>query len=354
MIVNASLNRKDPEALTERCDILDAVELSPEEFSYFKTHLMDNYDFLDAFNDSCQPRQDSALDCLLVLCRDSQDGILVDTEGSSYARYSSYLPGARNLWNQIRYPEMFSICEQLVRSAEIKLQSALIYQHKGRYHECLPHKSEDELIPERTELLRQMLRKHVEVEDAYEDFGQLTIVLKPQYSSEPNFTMLQKPSETAIRQMLAKHLLWLSRNPAGEQADFSNCLLREVDLSGADLANAKLDGAVFLDCCLTDAVLTQASCVGTTFQNCYLYNAIVTDADLTDAKIIGCDCSKAQVVDSCLTGVIVRGSSLHHATVDGCCIDHIDIKDVPTQELNANDNIDDEVQWRSEQDQTMG
>ena len=34
----------------------------------------------------------SALRCLLICCRERQDGILVNSDGYSYARYAAYIP----------------------------------------------------------------------------------------------------------------------------------------------------------------------------------------------------------------------------------------------------------------------
>ena len=35
--------------------------------------------------------------CLVILCENSEDGLLVDTQGYAYPRYSAFLPKARNI-----------------------------------------------------------------------------------------------------------------------------------------------------------------------------------------------------------------------------------------------------------------
>ena len=58
--------------------------------------MLDNYDFIRDHVDAMYRDRDGLDHCLLVLGEGHEEGILVESEGSAYARYSSLLPNARS------------------------------------------------------------------------------------------------------------------------------------------------------------------------------------------------------------------------------------------------------------------
>lgn len=96
----AHFHRKDPSILQSECEIEKVVELTREEFHNFKNNLLSNYDFIKENNDSMYVDRWGITHCLLVLGDDYEEGILVDSQGSSYARYSALLPNARSFIEQ--------------------------------------------------------------------------------------------------------------------------------------------------------------------------------------------------------------------------------------------------------------
>lgn len=102
MIINVCWRRKDSEIDAEPCVIRDVIELSEGEYSRFSQNLLDDYDFISEHQDAMfyLDGQDYAL---LVLGEGQNDGILVSSEGSNYARYSAFIPNAREIiGNDIR------------------------------------------------------------------------------------------------------------------------------------------------------------------------------------------------------------------------------------------------------------
>ena len=94
MNIKTRFERKEPELNLQEAEIVAVEELNKEQFDRFRSSLLLDYDFIqkhenDLYDDGYRTR------ALLVLCKDEEDGILVNSEGSSYARYSSYLPRAR-------------------------------------------------------------------------------------------------------------------------------------------------------------------------------------------------------------------------------------------------------------------
>lgn len=75
------------------------VSLSDPEYRYFQKHLLENYDFIQQIRNELYEDAD-LVHCLLVVGETSQDGILVNSEGAGYARYTAHFPNARQLLEQ--------------------------------------------------------------------------------------------------------------------------------------------------------------------------------------------------------------------------------------------------------------
>lgn len=96
LYTSAQLMRKEPELRVDKCKIEAVVELDSNEFYDFRNHLFDNQDFIKEHRDLMYQDRDGVSHCLLVLGEGEEDGILVESEGSLYARYSALLPNARD------------------------------------------------------------------------------------------------------------------------------------------------------------------------------------------------------------------------------------------------------------------
>ena len=96
----AQFRRKEPVLQQDECEIEKVVELSREEFHHFKNNLLDDYDFISENSDLMCVDKTGTVHCILVLGDDYDEGILVNSEGSSYARYSALLPNARSYIEQ--------------------------------------------------------------------------------------------------------------------------------------------------------------------------------------------------------------------------------------------------------------
>ena len=96
----AQFRRKEPALQQDECEIEKVVELSREDFHNFKNNLLDDYDFISENSDLMCVDKTGTTHCILVLGDDYDEGILVNSEGSSYARYSALLPNARTFIEQ--------------------------------------------------------------------------------------------------------------------------------------------------------------------------------------------------------------------------------------------------------------
>lgn len=98
MKTNAKMNRKDTDIRSDPCIIEDIVELDGTAYAQFRSNLLQDYDFIGDRKDLMH-ENDSGWHCLLVLGKGQNDGVLVESEGYSYARYSAHLPEARDFVN---------------------------------------------------------------------------------------------------------------------------------------------------------------------------------------------------------------------------------------------------------------
>ena len=96
LYTSAQLMRKEPELRVDKCKVEAVVELDRNRFCDFQTHLFENQEFIKEHRDLMYQDRDGVSHCLLVLGEGEEDGILVESEGSLYARYSALLPNARD------------------------------------------------------------------------------------------------------------------------------------------------------------------------------------------------------------------------------------------------------------------
>ena len=98
---------------TQEFKIADTVELSAEEFEQFRAHLNENYDFIAQNANKYRVDEEGIAQCLLVLGKGQDDGILVLSEGSSHARHTAYLPYAKTILQMEKYPSLKDFAEKM-------------------------------------------------------------------------------------------------------------------------------------------------------------------------------------------------------------------------------------------------
>lgn len=97
MLINAQLRCKQEEIQPVRCAVSCVVELSDADFEEFQFNPLADYPFIREHLTDLNTDEFHAIPCLLVLGKNHDDGILVDPQGYDYARYTAYVPMARQL-----------------------------------------------------------------------------------------------------------------------------------------------------------------------------------------------------------------------------------------------------------------
>lgn len=95
MKLNAAFQGKQPAMEEAPCEVSKVICLTDKEYVFFKKHLMYDYDFLRKNVDGMGFRN-GIRQCVLVMGETSEDGVLVDSSGYGYARYTAPFLGARS------------------------------------------------------------------------------------------------------------------------------------------------------------------------------------------------------------------------------------------------------------------
>jgi len=98
MQLNAVFACKETQFEPRKCTVERIIELAPGEHASFWSDLQRDQDFITEFNKDMRASwRGNTIPCLLVLGEHCNDGVLIDTQGYDYARYTSFVPGARQL-----------------------------------------------------------------------------------------------------------------------------------------------------------------------------------------------------------------------------------------------------------------
>jgi len=88
----AVFERKTADFQPRDCVIEKIIGLTSREYDAFSSNMLADHDFIKDNIDLMFVDQEGAYHCLLVVGENRPDGILIESEGSSYARYAAFLP----------------------------------------------------------------------------------------------------------------------------------------------------------------------------------------------------------------------------------------------------------------------
>ena len=106
MIINANLIRKESEFRTKSCVVEKAIAVSHAEFDDLKRHPLRDHRLISENADLMYCDSDDNYHCLLIYDQEQGDGLLIESEGTSYARYAQYIPSAKKLVEMHHNPEI--------------------------------------------------------------------------------------------------------------------------------------------------------------------------------------------------------------------------------------------------------
>ena len=106
MIINANLIRKESEFRTKSCVVEKAIAVSHAEFDDLKRHPLRDNKLIAKNADLMYCDRNDNYHCLLIYDEEQGDGLLIESEGTLYARYAQYIPRAKELVEGHQNPEI--------------------------------------------------------------------------------------------------------------------------------------------------------------------------------------------------------------------------------------------------------
>ena len=191
-------------------------------------------------------------------------------------------------------------------------------------------------------------RKEIELIEGNWETDELYLYLSSDYVRMEDESDLRSLSQEEVEAMCADHVLWLN-DAGGKQADFSNCVIRGMDLSRRNLNQAIFDGAKISNTQLYSAELCYASCVGTKFYNCYATDLTAEEASFKGAEFIGTELGRSVFTHSNFADARFRNCEVYSCSLDGSCIEGTDFGDTDTSLVRMNRCTYDEDIWNAEQ-----
>ncbi len=96
LTVNAVFMGKEPRHEPKECIVEKSIPVSHSEFEEINSNLIERNYYIEQFKElmCCS---DDKYHCILIYDKDGGDGLLVESEGFNYARYSQYIPHTKDI-----------------------------------------------------------------------------------------------------------------------------------------------------------------------------------------------------------------------------------------------------------------
>jgi len=129
---NAVFSRKESGFEPRDCIVEKVIRLSGAEYDRFAADMLQDYDFIRENKDLMRPGPDGQPHCLLVVGEGRRDGVLVDSSGYDYARYSAFIPNAEDFLTVGRSPALAALNKKLTEIVDIFAEQAGAGSPDGR------------------------------------------------------------------------------------------------------------------------------------------------------------------------------------------------------------------------------
>lgn len=159
------------------------------------------------------------------------------------------------------------------------------------------------------ELLCEMLYERPEISGVELCGDEVYVTVAPEYAVHEDDSKLRALTQTEVDIICALHTLWLN-NAGGEQADFTDCLLKDINLTSRNLNYAVFTGAKLVNCMMYDAKLNTFTFDGAKLQSCQLINAQAEHCSFRNAFIVITDIEAASTKHSNFTGATISKYSV--------------------------------------------
>lgn len=116
-MARAVFMRKDNKISASEFVVEKIVELPQREYEFFTANMMNDYSFIKE-NKELMYLEQNIWHCLLVVGEDGNEGVLVESDGSDYARYSAFVPDVSVFMNK-QYKTLSDMNNRLRQAVDI-------------------------------------------------------------------------------------------------------------------------------------------------------------------------------------------------------------------------------------------
>lgn len=219
-------------------------------------------------------------------------------------------------------PALTAFVDRMIRITDEMVDQIKECQLDGEYRfyaNSFDVAADDE--PADFDLFMAMLAERPEIAEVdYAEDDQLYAVLKPEFATYEDDSHRRKLTQQEVDVICAKHTLWL-HDDSGEQADFTNCLLKGIDFSNRELDHAIFTGAKMVDCYLHETRLNGADLSNAKMYYCCAINMQAKNSSFKGAFIQMCDFGVSNLRDSNFSQTIFSNSAGGHCDMSDCCFD---------------------------------
>lgn len=145
---------KEPEINRTRCKIEKIIGLSKHDFEEFSKHMMRDYHFIEENQEYMFVDENDVFHSLLVVGEEHDEGIIVESEGAKYARYSALFPNAKMFIKQNQLINLIEDIYDINLKKEANIKVLVIEPNK------LP---ETRIIPNTLEAKQQIVGGPIEL-----------------------------------------------------------------------------------------------------------------------------------------------------------------------------------------------
>ncbi len=345
MIIETRLQHKPSSLELQRCVIAGTEYVSDSVFRTLKEGTVADFPFLEKWAGKLHGRPDGLTDCLLVLTDRSDDGIIIDSEGYNYPRYAGFVPGAKLLYGLYQHPSMYEFIHGMTQLVDQYAKLAVDCQCDGVY--SLHYKdlqAAAKLNYFNEDFFTEMLSNRPEIELIETDYESYFITIAPEFKTEIDESSYKVLSQEDVDIICAKHFLF-DHDSGGEEADFSGCLLKDLDLHAKQLNGASLKGARLVNCNLEDCGFCFSDMTGAQFFQCRCGGLTAEEALLSDAQFISSDFHGAYFTHSDCSKMKIRDCNLSEASFQNCCVDGTDFGEAELDEQQKRGCMEDRDDW---------
>lgn len=313
--------------------IEEMIELPEKEFENFCNDLWAEYPFVERHLHCCYEDEEGNTHCLLVLQEGGNDGILVNTEGYEYAKYTSYLPNARQMVQLYQYPSLTDFNRKIAQTVDAIVEKGM-QEETGTLH--IPYEDLQQELGEpffHLNLVIDLLYDRDEVVEVQEFRDEICIQMKPGLCRE-QYRQLESDEVNVI---MARHLLFLYNEEGGKQADFSDCELNGINLKKWVLDEVNFSGAKLVNMDFSECNLQFSDFLHTKIIHCDFSKAYIEHSDWQNVDILESKFNGAEFQDCNLSNASFQNTDLEGTTIEDCCIERLQ-SDQPDQSIQCIDS----------------